>query len=182
MLLQSMFLVYHLAAVKAHQISFMTPYISRFCLRQVSCVYFTRGCIQSNVFQTGEQLLAAAMLGWKFRGKTSAWSGKIRIPRATGDVGFKKGFFFNNSYLVYWILLSIDLIRSHKMLCLMMIHTRKKTRLHIKYEAKGIQLTKNHTSLSAEGADTLYTCTLCSWYSLYPVSRNETDRETHAMF
>lgn len=147
MLLQSMFLVYHLAAVKAHQISFMTPSISRFYLCQISCVHSTRGCTQSNIFQTGEQLLAAAMLGWKFRRKTSVKSGKIRIPCAKGDVGFKKGFFYNNSYTVFCNLLSIDLIRSHEMLCLRIIHTRKETRLAVKDEAKCIWL-KPHFFIS----------------------------------
>lgn len=99
---------------------------------------------------------------------------KIRIPRAKGDDGFKKGFFFNNSYLVCWNLLSTDLIRSHKMLCLRMIHTMRKPHLDIKDKAKCIQLTKTHTSLSVEGA-------VASWYSLYPVCHNETDRGTHAM-
>lgn len=51
----------------------------------------------------------------------------------------------------------------------------RKPHLEIKDKAKCIQLSKTHTSLSVEGA-------IASWYSLHPVSHNERDRGTHAMF
>lgn len=76
MLLQSMFFVQYVAAVKAYQISFVTLYISRQYLNQIQGVQFTSGCIQNSTLLTGDQTLAAAMLRQKFRWRTSVQAEK----------------------------------------------------------------------------------------------------------